>query len=191
MGRSHQERDPRDRREPDPDRQAAEPRDGRDIDGRDPRGGVEPESDGGAGECGEAQGVTERVGDERGKEDAAVVDRLAQVPERQDVVEAQQPVARSRERECRQHVPPGNRVQMAEYVLQMELRELPMEDVHDQCKYEQGRERPYPTQCAALFVLIHRARFIEPRFIEPRFIEPRFIEPRFIEPRFIESGACT
>ncbi len=97
--------------------------------------------------------MAERVRDERGKEDAAVGDLLAQVAQRQQVVEAQQPVACRGKAERRENVLPRDAVQMRQNALDVKLRKLAMQHVDDAAEDEQRRNRPDPADCIAFFAL--------------------------------------
>jgi hypothetical protein len=72
---------------------AAEHRDGRNIRGAHARTCVQAVTDGGSREGRDAEVVPEGVGDEGGERGARIGQRLADVAQRQDVVEAEQPVA--------------------------------------------------------------------------------------------------
>ncbi len=150
--RADQEGDARDCGEPDSDRQAGERGDGRDVDRGDAGGRIQAEADRSAGEGREAQSVTEGVGDERGEYDARVGYRLAQIAQRHQVIEAQQPVARRGAGESDQDAPPGKLVQLCEHLADVQLRQLTVQNVDDGAEDDERGERSDPTGNARPFL---------------------------------------
>ncbi len=151
--RADQEGNAADRGEPDSDRQAGERGDGGDIDRGDPGCRIQPEADRGAGECREAERMTEGVGDERGEYDAGVGYRLAQITQRQQIVEAQQPVARRGAGESRQDARPRQIVQLGEHLAQVQLGQFPVQNIDDRAEDEERGERSDPADDPRRFLL--------------------------------------
>ena len=103
-----------------------------------------------------AERVPERVGDEGGEEDARVGDQPAQVAQRQHLVGAEQPVAGAVKPRAARICRRGMACRCANTLLDVQLRELVVQDGHHDGEHQQRRERTDPAPEGPLLLLARR-----------------------------------
>jgi hypothetical protein len=159
MSGFERERQAAERRKADADGQAAEALDRCDIDRRQTGGGIHAKAHGAAGKGGKPQIVPKGVRNERRHEHARIGDGLADITQTQEVVKAEQPIARRRKTEGDDDMQARRLAQLLENLAGVQVRKLAPQNERNDRKYEERGEWSDPAQARTVGLLELIARY--------------------------------